>query len=236
VNPTSTALLLLAAALLLAFRAHTANTRLATLYGTRKTWSPSPTSIRAALAASLGLLTAVTTGLPLGPPLGAMAAAAAWWLVQRLTRVRAPTPDPLALAATWDLLAACLRAGLPVPTAVIAVADDLPDDAAKALRSTADLLAMGADPVDAWLPVMRCPSTAALARGARHTARSGTALADAVSALAANVRDSAGDAAEAAAQRAGVLIAAPLGLCFLPAFICLGIAPVVAGLTTQLSP
>ena len=34
----------------------------------------------------------------------------------------------------------------------------------------------------------------------------------------------------AAADRAGVLIAGPLGLCFLPAFVCLGIVPVVAGL------
>ena len=41
--------------------------------------------------------------------------------------------------------------------------------------------------------------------------------------------------AEATAQRAGVLITVPLGLCFLPAFFCLGIAPVVAGLASQLS-
>ena len=36
--------------------------------------------------------------------------------------------------------------------------------------------------------------------------------------------------ATAAAERAGVLIAGPLGLCFLPAFVCLGVVPVVAGL------
>jgi pilus assembly protein TadC len=34
----------------------------------------------------------------------------------------------------------------------------------------------------------------------------------------------------AAAERAGVLIAGPLWLCFLPAFVCLGIVPVIAGL------
>jgi pilus assembly protein TadC len=43
-------------------------------------------------------------------------------------------------------------------------------------------------------------------------------------------RDDAAHAATAAAERAGVLIAGPLGLCFLPAFVCLGIVPVVAGL------
>ena len=36
--------------------------------------------------------------------------------------------------------------------------------------------------------------------------------------------------AGAAAQRASVLIAEPLRLCYLPMFLCLGIVPVVAGL------
>ena len=40
----------------------------------------------------------------------------------------------------------------------------------------------------------------------------------------------AADAARAAAERASVLIAGPLGLCYLPAFVCLGIVPVVVGL------
>jgi pilus assembly protein TadC len=54
-------------------------------------------------------------------------------------------------------------------------------------------------------------------------------------ALAAEVRATAGDAAEAHAQRASVLITAPLGLCFLPAFLCLGVVPVVVGLAAQLA-
>jgi pilus assembly protein TadC len=40
--------------------------------------------------------------------------------------------------------------------------------------------------------------------------------------------------AAAAAERAGVLIAGPLGLCFLPAFVCLGIVPVVVGLAGEI--
>lgn len=39
--------------------------------------------------------------------------------------------------------------------------------------------------------------------------------------------------ADAAAGRAGVLIAGPLGLCFLPAFVCSRIVPVVAGLAGE---
>ncbi|MCT2582499.1 type II secretion system F family protein [Actinophytocola gossypii] len=232
-NPTSTALLLLAAALPLSARPRATSGRLAALSGTRRSRSPSPAVLHAALAVTLGLLTALSAGLPLGPIAGAAVAAFTWSLTRR--RTRAPAPDPLALAAAWDLLAACLRAGLPVATAVTSVADDLPGDARRALRATADLLALGADPADAWLPALHCPHTAALARGARHTTRSGTALADIVGALATSVRADAGDEAETRAQRAGVLIAAPLGLCFLPAFICLGIVPVVAGLAAQLS-
>jgi hypothetical protein len=30
-----------------------------------------------------------------------------------------------------------------------------------------------------------------------------------------------------------VVIAGPLGLCFLPAFVCLGLIPVIAGLATD---
>ncbi len=43
-------------------------------------------------------------------------------------------------------------------------------------------------------------------------------------------RHDAASAADARAQRASVLIAGPLGLCYLPAFVCLGIVPIVAGL------
>jgi pilus assembly protein TadC len=67
-------------------------------------------------------------------------------------------------------------------------------------------------------------------RLARRSAASGSALAEGVSDLATQLRDDAADGARAAAERASVLIAGPLGLCYLPAFVCLGIVPVVAGL------
>ena len=70
---------------------------------------------------------------------------------------------------------------------------------------------------------------AALQRLARRSAASGAALAQGVADLADQARLDAGDAARAAAERASVLIAGPLGLCYLPAFVCLGIVPVVAG-------
>jgi len=151
----------------------------------------------------------------------------------RAVRSRAVGPaadDPFSRAASWDLLAACLRSGLPVANAVRAVVAGLPPAAADGLREVGELLALGADPVTAWQPALAHPATAPLARGARRTARSGAALAGVAADLATRVRAEATDLAEARAQRAAVLVAGPLAACFLPAFLCLGVLPVVIGL------
>ncbi len=133
---------------------------------------------------------------------------------------------PFERAAAWDLLAACLKAGLAVPTAIAAVGIE-------ELRQVAELLRLGADPVTAWAKALDDPATNALARAARRTARSGAALARQAAELAERTRADAVDQAEAKAQRAAVAVAAPLALCFLPAFLCLGVLPVVLGLAAQ---
>jgi pilus assembly protein TadC len=141
--------------------------------------------------------------------------------------------DPLAAPFALDVLAACLRSGMAVSAAAAATAPSAPAELARLLNRAADLLALGADPSIAWSsdPPARVDNRAdALMRLARRSAASGTALAQGVSELATQFRDDAADAARAAAERASVLIAGPLGLCYLPAFVCLGIVPVVAGL------
>ncbi|WP_156755044.1 type II secretion system F family protein [Actinokineospora pegani] len=154
---------------------------------------------------------------------------------RRFLPARSPPVDRLGLAGGWDLLAAGLAAGLPVPTAVRAVAADLPERVGGVLRDAADLLALGADPGRAWAAALACPETAELARGARRSSRSGAALAGIARDLAAGVRERAVDLAEERAQRAAVRVTAPLGLFFLPAFLCLGVVPVVIGLVTRVS-
>lgn len=241
---SSVALGLLAVAALVGSKPGTARARLSAVYGCQGSsrvwsrWAGSRRTLPIALAGSVGGLVGVLCGWPGGVPVGCAVAGVAWFAARRLLGGRpsaGSTDDQLGLAAGWDLLAACLRSGMPVPTAVLAVADQLPAEIAATLRRTADLLALGADPVSAWAQALSNPATAELARGARRTARSGTALAGVAAGLAAGIRQRAGDAAEARAQRAGVLITGPLGLCFLPAFVCLGIVPVVAGLTAQMS-
>ncbi len=143
--------------------------------------------------------------------------------------------DPLAAASSFDLLAACLRSGMAVSTAASATAPSAPAPLARVLIRAADLLALGAEPAMAWTaPVGPVDNHAdALLRLARRSASSGAALAQGVAELADQSRHEAADAASAAAERASVLIAGPLGLCYLPAFVCLGIVPVVAGLAAD---
>jgi pilus assembly protein TadC len=145
---------------------------------------------------------------------------------------RVSSGDPLAAASSFDVLAACLRSGMAVSTAAAAAAPSAPPELARLLDRAADLLALGADPATAWSKrELRLDNHAeALLRLARRSASSGAALAQGVAELAAQSRNDAADAAGAAAERASVLIAGPLGMCYLPAFVCLGIVPVVAGL------
>lgn len=147
-------------------------------------------------------------------------------------RLTGKTDDALAAASTFDLLAACLRSGMAVSAAAAATAPSAPPALARLLTRAADLLALGAEPATAWsssgLPAGEHEE--ALLRMARRSASSGAALAEGVADLAVQVRHRAATDADAAAERASVVIAGPLGLCYLPAFVCLGIVPVVAGL------
>ena len=137
------------------------------------------------------------------------------------------------LAGSWELLAVCLRAGLPVATAVSAATEPLAGPIGRQLRRVAGLLALGADPATAWAGTAELPALVAFARAAGRSAGTGAALAHVAAAEAERLRAELLDSAQARAQRAAVHITGPLGLCFLPAFLVLGIAPVVIGLARR---
>lgn len=218
-----------AAALLIAPDGRTATTRLRTLFGRRRSSLDGQWRTPAQWLLRPGRTRRATGHRSAGHrALGRRSAAG------RSAVVREPAGSRLRHAAGWDVLAACLLVGLPVPRAVDAAADELSGAAANALHRVAELLRLGADPEQAWAPALARPELNRLARRARRAAQSGAALAEAAGTIAAELRIEAQHAAEAGAQRAGVLITGPLGLCFLPAFLCLGVVPVVIGLATRL--
>lgn len=143
----------------------------------------------------------------------------------RPSRPAAAPTLPLAL----DLIAVALRAGQPVDAALIVAAPAAGALAGHLVR-VGRLLRLGADPADAWSAVTDVPALASVAAAARRSATSGIRLASAFEATAAQLRADRGAAGQARAHRVGVLAAAPLGLCFLPSFVCLGIVPALIGL------
>jgi Flp pilus assembly protein TadB len=144
----------------------------------------------------------------------------------RLRRARLIADLPVMV----DLLAACLLSGASWSEAVDAVADAVGGPLGDELKGVAAQVRLGADPSEAWLTLAAEPELAALARTIARAVDSGAALAPALTRLAQDRRRAARAAAVARAQAAGVRAAAPLGLCFLPAFILLGVVPVVAGI------
>ena len=132
------------------------------------------------------------------------------------------------LPGACDLLAVCLTAGLPVGTALAGVGVAVGGPVGDQLRAVADLLRLGAEPRQAWAPAP--PELAPLGRVLIRAGESGSTVTAALRALAAESRTSTRARTEGAVRRAGVWVLAPLGLCFLPAFVCLGVVPLVLGI------
>lgn len=137
---------------------------------------------------------------------------------------------PLVAANQIDLYTACLSGGLPPALAARVVAESMSGPASGPWATTAALLALGTDPARAWAPVADVAELAELAHAAQASHHSGTRLEAEAARLAHELRASSVDQAQGRAERAGVLIAMPLTLCFLPAFFILGLAPVVISL------
>ena len=184
----------------------------------------------------LAALTALAAGAVLGGGgLGVLAGGGVGVVVDRL--LSRADPDSEAerghglereLPIACDLLAVCLAAGVPVSGALAAVAAATQEPIAGELRMVAALYRWGAAPSRAWVDA--APELAGLGRILVRAGESGSSVVPALRALAADARASARARTETTVRRAGVWVLAPLGACFLPAFICLGVVPLVLGI------
>jgi pilus assembly protein TadC len=177
-----------------------------------------------AALAGLALAAAITAALPgagarapivLGGPVGGR---------RERARIRAG-----AVAAT-DLLAACLAAGASPAEAVEAVAGVLDGPVADRLAAAAASVRAGGSAEGCWLGLAVVPELAGVGRILARVSVSGARASNAMSAEASRLRLRCRADADRALARVGVWAVAPLGLCFLPAFVCLGIVPVAIGL------
>jgi Flp pilus assembly protein TadB len=134
------------------------------------------------------------------------------------------------LPAVVALLAAALRSGAAPAEAVTLVARSLPGVAADRLGPVVARLALGVPPTTVWGDLAGDPELGPLGRTMARAHDSGTPVVAAVERLATELAQRARSEVEDRARAVGVKAAVPLGLCLLPAFVLVGIVPLVAGL------
>lgn len=183
----------------------------------------------------LASVAGVAVGMLVGGGAGAGAALGVTLGGERLLRTRAADHGRAAraalvgeLPAACDLLGVCLSAGVPVAGALAAVGEATPAPLGPELSGIAALYRLGAEPRRAWSDAPA--ELAGLGRVVVRAGESGSSVGPALQALAADSRAAARAATEAAVRRAGIWVLAPLGLCFLPAFVCLGVVPLILGI------
>lgn len=128
------------------------------------------------------------------------------------------------------LLATALRGGAATGVAARQVCSALPGPAADRLAVIGDQLALGVDPERVWASLAADPELAPLGRALARAERTGAPVAGVVERLADDLATTGRIEVEDRARTVGVRAALPLGLCLLPAFLLLGIVPLVASL------
>lgn len=171
-------------------------------------------------------------GGPLGLVVGAAGAVAVWVV---LGRTEAPSVvrrrEQLAedLPTGVDLLGACLDAGAAVESALVSVSRALGGPVGEELMAIHHRLEVGVDPGHVWRSVAEHPQLAPFGRAVGRAHETGAPVGLAVHRLADELRDRTRADVEARARSIEVKATAPLGLCLLPAFVVLGVVPMVVG-------
>lgn len=243
---------ILAAMAVLAWTSPTdASIRLARLLGTASAGRPSTADARAPteravragrwrrrIAAGFsgvvgGLLVGGASGLVVGLVAAVVVDRFVGRLVPRAAVIRRDRViADLPLAA--DLLAACLRAGGSPVRSLDAIAAALEGPLGSELAQVAAALRLGSDAAAAWAGFVADPSLAPFGRSMVRVWDSGASLGDTLDRVADDARRARRAAADLRARAVGVKAAAPLGLCFLPAFVLVGVVPLVAGAVSGL--
>lgn len=182
------------------------------------------------LAVAAALLPVVMVGGLVGSGLGVVAGAWSWRVLgamesaaDRSRREKAERDLPHVV----DLLSVVLDAGASTSGALGAVAAAVEAPLGEELAGVRRAIDLGRDPVEVWRDAASRPSLAGLSRTMVRALDTGASVAPALHRYAADLHDRQRYAAEERARRVGVQVAAPLGLCLLPAFVLVGVVPLV---------
>lgn len=189
--------------------------------------------LRPVLTALSGLGVAVFLGGPVGPVAGVAAAGLAWRVLGRVespesVRRRARLERDLPVAV--DLLVAAFGTGAAPGPALGLVAEALGGPVGEELAALRHRLDLGADPGLVWRGLAAHAQLGPLGRALARAHDSGSSVTTAGERLADELRERSHAEVETRARSVSTKAAAPLGACFLPAFVLLGIVPLIAGL------
>ena len=127
-----------------------------------------------------------------------------------------------------QLLGITLGAGASVPSALGHVSTALPGRASESLRLARARLGVGVPPEQVWSDLAAQSGLEPLGRALSRADSSGVRITDAVRRLADDLAREQALEVEDKARTVGIRAALPLGLCLLPAFLVVGIVPVIA--------
>ena len=192
---------------------------------------------RVLLSVLAGCAGYVVVGGPVAVPAGCLVAALCHRVLtraepsghrERRAEVQRSLPHVVALFGS------ALRGGASPGPALGLVAEALPGPGTDAIRSLAARLALGTDPGEAWRRLAEDPDLASWGRAMARAHDTGAPVVETVERLADELADEARAGIEDRARTVGVRAAVPLGLCLLPAFLLIGIVPLVAGMLGSL--
>jgi Flp pilus assembly protein TadB len=169
---------------------------------------------------------------PAAAPAGAVAGVLVWRRVGRLEPAhqrRRRRSLEQALPHVVDLMSALLVSGAAPSVALTRVADVVDEPMRAELTSYVARLRLGRDPVSVWAALAEHPELGALGRALHRAAQSGASVADALTRLADDLRARRRADVESLVRTVEVRATAPLGACLLPAFVLVGVVPLVAG-------
>ena len=184
----------------------------------------------AAVVAAIGV--AVLVGGPMGVILGGLVGVGAWQVLVRLSADQGIDRDALARQApdAVDCLASCLAAGAPLWSAMHVVAGAFGEPLSGLWERAADKHNLGAPPQETFSEWLDDPLLASVGRVLVRSSESGGALGTSLLASAERMRQERAEVLELKARAVGVKAVAPLGACFLPAFILLAVVPIIGSL------
>lgn len=181
------------------------------------------------LTAALAVVAVVAVG---GSWLWAGALVVAGIVGARARQKPTTATEEVALAA--DLMSACLTAGAGVLDALAAASAAVGSRLGELARPVVDELHRGSSPEQAWASWLADERLAPVARSCVRSSGSGAAVAAELARVAARLRARQRALVQERVARASVWVVLPLGLCFLPAFVVVGVVPLVIGLLHSL--